>query len=525
MKSCPRCGKQYPDTEGFCETDGTALAAAGSPADFRATTVMAPAQNEPGESSTPAECPVCGGKAQPGEVICNFCGTRLAPEPPAESPPPGGARSRPSPETFIPSRDRIGAQEMGGGAAPDTVEEAETGGRRLVSVIGFSIAAILALIAGAWLALYLSKRPSETAPVAQASPSTSPSPAIVSGPIVELAKTLAIQVTGDSAADPSRGKDTLHSAFETNRTSLADAYKRALDSDSALHDGMIVRLHILPDGTVSDSSVRVSTIGNPSLDADVTKAMSGWKFASATGTGADVDYPLIFATSPGDLSPIESDLQTKLAALGPNATPEYSLATPASAPTEAVATPMATAPTPGIAAVPPTPAVLPPESPSAPPTHRHRAPSGVIAALPRPTPKISLGTRVSTELHANRKFRRVQAYASGGTVTLSGKVFDDNDKQLAARTASRVSGVGAVINDLATDEQDWAQKQARIQQELQNAGLAGVTVKVIGSDAYLSGEVKTDLDRQRAVTVAQAAAPVTVRTNLIRVVPGNVFGF
>ena len=23
MKSCPRCGKQYPDTEGFCETDGT----------------------------------------------------------------------------------------------------------------------------------------------------------------------------------------------------------------------------------------------------------------------------------------------------------------------------------------------------------------------------------------------------------------------------------------------------------------------------------------------------------------------
>jgi osmotically-inducible protein OsmY len=138
---------------------------------------------------------------------------------------------------------------------------------------------------------------------------------------------------------------------------------------------------------------------------------------------------------------------------------------------------------------------------------------------------MSLGTRVTGELHVNRKFRRVVAYTSGGTVTLVGKVFDDNDKLAAARTAGGVSGVTKVVNDLATDEQEWAQKQARIQQELQNAGLVGVTVKVIGSDAYLSGEVKTTLDRDRAVTVAQAAAPVTVRTNLIRVAPGNVFGF
>jgi osmotically-inducible protein OsmY len=119
----------------------------------------------------------------------------------------------------------------------------------------------------------------------------------------------------------------------------------------------------------------------------------------------------------------------------------------------------------------------------------------------------------------------VQAYSSGSTVTLFGKVFDDNDKLAAARSARRVSGVSAVINNLTTDEQEWAQNQARIQRELQNAGLDGVTVKVIGHDAYLNGEVKTDLDRQRAVTIAEAAAPVKVRTNLIRVAPGNVFGF
>jgi osmotically-inducible protein OsmY len=55
--------------------------------------------------------------------------------------------------------------------------------------------------------------------------------------------------------------------------------------------------------------------------------------------------------------------------------------------------------------------------------------------------------------------------------------------------------------------------------------LTGVTVKVIGHDAYLDGEVPTALDRQRAVTIAQAAAPVTVRSNLVRVAVGRVFGF
>lgn len=371
MKSCPRCGKQYPDTEVFCETDGTALAAVRSPvADVRATTVMAPGENETSEGSTPIECPVCGGKAQPGEIICNFCGTRLVPEAPAAAPSPGAAGTRLSPESFVPARDRIGPQEMGGEAPTETVEEGEAGGRRLFSALGFSIAAILALIAGAWLALYLSSRPSETPPLAQASPSISPSPAVVSGPIVELAKTLAIQVSGDSAAAPSRGKDALNRIFDSNKTSLADAYKRALDSDSTLRDGMVVRLHILPDGSVTDASVRVSTISNPSLDADVVKAMSGWKLAPATGAGADVDYPLIFATSPAELSGIESDLHTKLAALGPNEAPEYSSAPPT--PAEAAATPS----TPGIAALPSTPAVIAPESLPAPSPRRRRPPSG-----------------------------------------------------------------------------------------------------------------------------------------------------
>jgi osmotically-inducible protein OsmY len=128
-------------------------------------------------------------------------------------------------------------------------------------------------------------------------------------------------------------------------------------------------------------------------------------------------------------------------------------------------------------------------------------------------------------MRANRKLRRVQNYTSGGTVTIFGKVFDDHDKLLAERTARGVEGVSAVVDNLTTDTQEWAQNQSRISRELQNAGLTGVTVKVIGRDAYLDGEVKTALDRERAVTIAQAAAPVKVRVNLVRVAPGRVFGF
>jgi osmotically-inducible protein OsmY len=104
-------------------------------------------------------------------------------------------------------------------------------------------------------------------------------------------------------------------------------------------------------------------------------------------------------------------------------------------------------------------------------------------------------------------------------------VFNDTDKMAAEQTARGVSGVTSVTDNLTTDTQDWANTGNRINQQLQAAGLSGVTAKVIGTSVYLSGTVKTPLDKDRAVTIAQAAAPVTVRENLVRVETGNVFGF
>src|SRR5271156_4943838 len=99
MKSCPRCGKTYPDSETFCEDDGTALTS-GATGGGRATTVMTGGEGAGGSESV--ECPVCGGKAQPGEVICNFCGTRLAPDP-SGSPARASAQTRVNPEAYVPA--------------------------------------------------------------------------------------------------------------------------------------------------------------------------------------------------------------------------------------------------------------------------------------------------------------------------------------------------------------------------------------------------------------------------------------
>jgi len=72
---------------------------------------------------------------------------------------------------------------------------------------------------------------------------------------------------------------------------------------------------------------------------------------------------------------------------------------------------------------------------------------------------------------------------------------------------------------------DWAARQAAIASQLYAAGLSGVTVKVIGHDAYLDGTVKTEAQKQQAVSITENASPVHVRGNIIRVVPGNMFGF
>ncbi len=505
MKKCPSCNRTYPDNEAFCEADGVALVKAD------------PAFVEGGaQVGDVVECPVCGGRAEPGEVICNFCGARLTPETspprPAPPPPPQSPTQRPGQGRTVisnQSQSRLSGQFNSRMEDSESEEAAEGGGS--FAAIGYVVAALVALIGGAWLALHLSSHESAKQ-VASASPSaaatSAPAAPVPAGPIVTLANTMSVQVTGESASAPERSTDAMRKVFDDGKGTLLDAYKRALGGDPNTSDGMILRVRIMPDGSVGAVAVRTSTAPNPGLDADVVKDISGWSYPPFGGSQVEADYPIIFAHDATEQASIESALGSKLAALGPNEAPEYGTSL---APT--------VVPSPAVAAVPSMPSIAPtPMVRARPPRH--------IAAVPKPMPTPSLRDRVSRALRSNRNFGRVQFYTDrGGAVVLFGSVFDDKAKAAAERTVRGVPGVNAVMNNLTTDTAKWAQQQAQVQAQLASAGLDKVMVKIIGKDAFLSGEVKTGGEKDRAVTITEGAAPVIVRENLIMVKPGGVFGF
>jgi TonB family protein len=507
MKRCPRCDKTYPDHETFCEVDGTALVQAG-PAFTEG------ASNPSGaDASAQIECPVCGGKAQPGELMCNFCGARLgaeAAEPYTQPPPPSrGAttlRRDPSQSTRITGKMPLG----------DGEEE-----RGRFGVVWYLLAAIVALGGGAWLALHLSSKGAE-APVAVASPAAAPSVAPVSapaGPLAALATAMGVQVTGESASAPERNQETARKFFEDHKAGLLDSYSRALAGDSTLRDAMVVRVRVLPNGNVDEASVRTSTNPNPPFDAEVVKDVSAWNFSPFNGSEVEIDYPMIFTNDPATKDALESQLSSKVAGLSPTEAPEFASAPP-SPEASAAASEAASLPSPAAVEPPPAEAVAPapPLAPAPPRRHRH------VASAPKPPP-LTLQQQVLQVLSSNKATRRVNCYTNGNTVTIFGRVFDADAKLYTEKLVRQVPGVGNVIDSLTTDQADWTARQAAIASQLYAAGLNTVTVKVIGHDAYLDGTVKSDAQKQQAVTITESASPVHVAGNLIRVVPGNMFGF
>jgi len=507
MKRCPRCEKTFPDSETFCEADGTALVQAG-PA-FAEGAVATGA----GDAGEQIECPVCGGKAQPGELICNFCGARLGVEsaesytrqpssapprmtPPRSAPPRGGPTVR---------RDASPSMRITG-RMPDGDGEEE--GRGRFGFVWYLIAAIVALGGGAWLALHLSTKPAEQ-PVANASPAAiaSVAAAAPSGPLVALSKAMGVQVTGESAAAPERNQEAARKVFEDHKDGLLESYSHAIAGDSTLRDAMVVRIRVLPNGNVDAASVRTSTNPNPAFDAEVVTDVSAWNFAPFTGGQVEIDYPIIFTNDPASRNTLESQLSSKLAALSPTEAPEFASARPSPAASEAASAPSPTpVETPAMVVAP-------------------RKPHPKARRTPAPPP-LTLQQRVKQVLGSNPRTRRVDCYTSGSTVTIFGKVFDADAKLYTEKIVRQVPGVGNVIDSLTTDESDWAARQAAIASQIYAAGLNSVTVKVIGHDVYLGGTVKTDAQKKQAVTIAESASPgVRVQTNLITVVPGNMFGF
>lgn len=135
----------------------------------------------------------------------------------------------------------------------------------------------------------------------------------------------------------------------------------------------------------------------------------------------------------------------------------------------------------------------------------------------------SLMKRVEAALRADKRLNGADCYtAAPGIIVLYGKVFDDNARTLAEKTAGKVRGVKKVVNTLGTTTGRWLEQEARINDTLRLNGFEGVSVRVIGSDAYLSGQVSSEADKQRAARVISTISNLRV-VNFIRVAPRRIF--
>jgi hypothetical protein len=188
------------------------------------------------------------------------------------------------------------------------------------------------------------------------------------------------------------------------------------------------------------------------------------------------------------------------------------------------ATPASSAPTPP-SPKPSLPATISPtivEGPSVPtqtnvPKHRRHKGS-------RKPPSWVLQSKVQLALQSDPRFKSVRATVTQpGVIVLEGEVFDNDAKGAAEQTVVGVEGVKRVINALKTDSLQWLLVQNRINQALQQNGFPLVSVKVIGKTAYISGQVSSDAEKDKAITVVNSTAPdVTIGTNLITVMPQGI---
>jgi len=131
--------------------------------------------------------------------------------------------------------------------------------------------------------------------------------------------------------------------------------------------------------------------------------------------------------------------------------------------------------------------------------------------------------RVQRALRANDNLNGAICYSPApGVIVLHGKVFDNQDRELAETTASNVHGVTQVVNTLRTQTGQWIAEEERINDTLLLNGLEGVSARVIGSQVYLSGTVATESEKQRASRVVASISNLQ-QNNFIWVKPGPIF--
>ena len=131
--------------------------------------------------------------------------------------------------------------------------------------------------------------------------------------------------------------------------------------------------------------------------------------------------------------------------------------------------------------------------------------------------------RVQRAFRANDNLNGAMCYSPApGVIVLHGRVFDNQDRELAETTASNVPGVTQVVNTLRTQTGQWIAEEERINDTFLLNGLEGVSARVIGSQVYLSGTVTSESEKQRASRVVASISNLQ-QNNFIWVKPGPIF--
>jgi osmotically-inducible protein OsmY len=146
------------------------------------------------------------------------------------------------------------------------------------------------------------------------------------------------------------------------------------------------------------------------------------------------------------------------------------------------------------------------------------------SSLARPDSEAALMNRVNAALRSNPRLNGAKAYtAAEGVVVLYGMVFDDKDRALAEQTANSVPGVNSVVDNLRTKTGKWAQEEERINTQILTSGFNDVQARVVGPYIYLSGNVTSPADKDRAASVASSVYPNKQINNMIFVQPSSMF--
>src|SRR5258708_5471499 len=98
----------------------------------------------------------------------------------------------------------------------------------------------------------------------------------------------------------------------------------------------------------------------------------------------------------------------------------------------------------------------------------------------------------------------------------------EKDRAVGGQNGNGVAGVNSVIDNLRTKTGKWVQEEERINLQLQSNGFNDVQVRVVGPYVYLSGQVTSQAEKQRASKVVASVSNKQIN-NMIWVQPGSMF--